>query len=127
MNSDELKKRICRIFDDKEEFPSDWDYAVSVATGGKNPHISIRYGHEYISPDLTFAMLSQLGELFGTNEINFDDYDVQGCETCGYGGDHGRKITIYKPTKLKKELFALASSNWSSGQYREQEIEVPNE
>jgi hypothetical protein len=61
--------------------------------------LHIVYGAMYDRPTLGFAQLKALSELFGTDEIDVDDYSYGGCESCDYGSDYGHTIQIYNPTK----------------------------
>ncbi len=67
----------------------------------------IEYGQMYESPELSFALLMELSELFGTKEIDVDNYSREGCESCDYGSDYGHTIQIYNPTKNVKEMSGL--------------------
>lgn len=60
------------------------------------------------APMLNFKILKALGELFGTDEIDVDDYcNSGGCDTCDYGSDFGHTIQIMVPTKYVDELHSL--------------------
>lgn len=59
----------------------------------------LEYGKMYKAPTLNLAVLIELSELFGTKEIDVDDYSYGGCETCDWGSDYGHTIQIYNPTK----------------------------
>lgn len=118
ISTEELKRRITDIFADKSEWPTHYDFVFGQPVRTKTKlKISFKYGGEYTSPDLSFPLLIQLGRLLGTDEINFDDYDVQGCQTCGYGGDHGHEIEITNPTKHVDTLLSLAGEWWSASAY----------
>jgi hypothetical protein len=66
--------------------------------------LEITYGRMYESPELSFSILKQLSELFGTDEIDVDDYSYSGCESCDYGSDYGHTIQVYNPTKNWPEV-----------------------
>lgn len=59
----------------------------------------IEYGCEYTSPKLDFDKLVKLSTLFGTTEIDVDDYNYSGCESCDYGSEYGHKIQVLNPTE----------------------------
>jgi hypothetical protein len=42
--------------------------------------------YEYIN--VTFALMKELAELFGTDKIDTDQESSSGCETCDYGSDY---------------------------------------
>lgn len=67
----------------------------------------LEYGAMYESPGLSFSHLKKLSELFGTDEVDVDNYGHGGCESCDWGSDYGHTIQIYKPTKNADELKAL--------------------
>lgn len=50
-------------------------------------------------PPTTFGVLAAIAAQFGTDCIDFDGYSVAGCETCDYGGVHGKIITVSGATK----------------------------
>lgn len=58
----------------------------------------IEYGQMYGAPNLSFAKLMELSKLFGTEEIDVDDYSSEGCESCDYGSDYGHTIQLKNPT-----------------------------
>lgn len=45
----------------------------------------IEYGAMYEAPPLNFNTLKQLSDLFGTTNIDVDDYSNGGCESCDWG------------------------------------------
>ena len=47
---------------------------------------------------LTWEWLYKLGQYFGTQLIDLDNYSQGGCDTCGYGEEHGYEIAVYHPT-----------------------------
>lgn len=73
----------------------------------KGQYIEIEYGAMYERPQLDFAKLVRLSEIFGTQKIDVDDYSNYGCESCDYGSDYGHTIQIYEPTKNIQEFKDL--------------------
>ena len=71
----------------------------------------ISYGYMYESPNLSFAILMKLSELFGTEEIDVDDFAYGGCDTCDYGSCYGHEIQVYNPTKNVSEMDRLVGSD----------------
>jgi len=67
----------------------------------------LEYGKMYESPQLNFSELKGLSELFGTDEIDVDNYGSCGCDTCDYGSDYGHTIQIFNPTKNVDEMMRL--------------------
>jgi hypothetical protein len=72
-----------------------------------NDGYEISYGSMYESPELSFAMLCKLSELFGTKSVDVDNYSSSGCESCDYGSDYGHTIQICKITENADELNKL--------------------
>jgi hypothetical protein len=68
----------------------------------------IEYGCMGAAPKLNLSRLIKLSLLFGTEEIDVDDYAKEGCETCDYGSDYGHEIQIYSATKCVKDFVALS-------------------
>jgi hypothetical protein len=48
-----------------------------------------------------------LSELFGTDNIDVDDYAYGGCDTCDYGSNYGHEIAIREATKNVEEFKRL--------------------
>lgn len=71
----------------------------------------ITIGAMYEPPVLNFGILKSLSEMFGTDEINVDDYSQAGCETCDYGSEYGHTIEIRRPTLRLAELAALSGTS----------------
>lgn len=67
-------------------------------------YYNIKIGKMYSSPVINFSVLKKLSEMFGTEEIDVDDYAYKGCDTCDHGSEYGHEIQIYGPTKLIEEL-----------------------
>lgn len=72
-----------------------------------NNGLIITIGNMYKSPDLSFAKLLELSKLFGTTEIDVDNYSSTGCESCDWGSDYGHEISIGNPTKHLEEIGNL--------------------
>lgn len=71
----------------------------------------ISYGMMYDPPQLGFSQLMELSKLFGTEDINVDNYSVGGCESCDYGSDYGHTIQITNVTLNEDELGRLVGQN----------------
>ncbi len=76
-----------------------------------NNDVLITYGQMYESPVLNFASLVKLSELFGTQDIDVDDYGYSGCESCDYGSDYGHEISIKNITKNIEEVNNLKNKD----------------
>lgn len=75
-------------------FP-DADISVSKIENG----LVVRVSQMYEFVNLTFAILKQISEHYGTDEIDVDDYARSGCDTCDYGSSYTHTVTIEKITK----------------------------
>ena len=64
----------------------------------------IDFAEMYEPPSLSFATMTEISEMFGTKEIDFDNYSHGGCETCDYGSRYGYKIQVYKATRNIPEV-----------------------
>src|SRR5574343_268593 len=52
--------------------------------------LSFTYTDSYSAPAITFSMLKDLSNTFGTDSIDVDkSISEQGCETCDYGSIYG--------------------------------------
>jgi hypothetical protein len=69
--------------------------------------LMIIIGNMYKSPELSFAKLLELSQLFGTTEIDVDNYSETGCESCDWGSDYGHEISIGNPTEYLEEIKDL--------------------
>lgn len=107
----ELKNRILQILTPTDEL-SHVHYSVRAIIKNQASGFVINYGQMYEKPELNFDKLMQLSEIFGTREIDVDDYSEGGCETCDYGSDYGHEIQIYNPTKNVEEMKELIG-NWN--------------
>lgn len=61
--------------------------------------IELDYGQMYECPPLSFDTLKQLGEFFGTEDINVDEYNMAGCDTCDFGSHYAHQIQVRSITK----------------------------
>lgn len=85
--------------------------SIRLPNPGNKSYYEIDYDRMYSAPELTFQKLKALSELFGTDEINVDNYNIHGCETCDWGSDYGHTIQISNPTKNIEELNKLLNKD----------------
>lgn len=71
--------------------------------------LRITYGQMYESPTLNVKTLLELSKLFGTTDINVDDYSFVGCESCDWGSDYGHDIDIKDFTVCVSDVVGI---NW---------------
>ncbi len=71
----------------------------------------ICYSDMYEAPSLGFAKLQALSQIFGTNEIDVDNWSTSGCDTCDYGSCYAHDIQIYNPTKNAVEMKLLVGKD----------------
>lgn len=77
----------------------DYDFAKSYTHPTLGVGFEIDFTKMYNAPELTFTMMKELSEYYGTDQIDFDEYSQSGCETCDYGSCYGYKIQIFGATK----------------------------
>ena len=80
-----------------------------------NNDVLITYGQMFESPVLNFASLAKLSELFGTQDIDVDNYAYSGCQSCDYGSDYGHEISIKNITKNIEEVNNLKNKDICDG------------
>ena len=68
----------------------------------------IKHSAMYEAPTLMFATLKKVSEIFGTEEIDVDDFANQGCETYDYGSEYGHEIKIMNPTNNVNNFESFA-------------------
>lgn len=75
------------------------DTKISIVKMGQK--IEIDMTQMYGPPPITFAMLKQLSDYFGTEQIDVDNscIEKEGCETCDYGSEYGHSIQILNATR----------------------------
>jgi hypothetical protein len=61
--------------------------------------VEITIGNMYESPEINLDTLMKVGTLFGTMEVDVDNYAYCGCDTCDYGSDYGHTLTITNVAK----------------------------
>jgi hypothetical protein len=102
----QLIEEILAIFDLPNARVDLDDIHLELEPTGRGLEITI--GQMYESPvEINFKTLSKLGELFGTEEIDVDNFANSGCESCDYGSDYGHTIQIYNPTLRLSEITKL--------------------
>lgn len=72
---------------------------LSVKVNEDRSAVLIDWGKMYSHPELSFTILKNLSEFFGTDNIKAEQYSFAGCETCDYGSSYGHEITVSKITK----------------------------
>lgn len=78
---------------------SSWDADLEIRKIDKG--LELDFTAMYEAPTLSLDLMNQLGEFFGTDKIDVDDYGDggSGCESCDYGSCYGHTIQIINPTK----------------------------
>lgn len=70
------------------------------AVRGDKDRFEFEWAEMYDPPNLSYKILRDLVEFFGTEEIDTSDTISQGgCETCDYGSKYGFNIVIERATK----------------------------
>jgi hypothetical protein len=96
MNKEELAKALESIIG---KSISDWDdLDIKVKDNNwteKGRSITIEISKMYDYVRITFAMLKELSELFGTDFIDFGDKtSMDGCDTCNHGSCYTERLEI---------------------------------
>lgn len=71
----------------------------------------IEYGFGLESPTLNSNQLFELSELLGTDNINTEQYEHEGCETCDYGAYGSLTLIIRNPTRNVEQLKHLVGQD----------------
>lgn len=101
VNIDELKKILgWEAYVQRVNPP---ELKIDKISGG----IELDFSKMYDAPSLSLAMLKALGEFFGTEKIDVDNYSEGGCETCDHGSAYGHKIQVLEPTKNVPESMPV--------------------
>lgn len=100
----DLRNALFKLFWPKDNANINY---VTISASRINNGYELTIGQEYNAPACGFKQLKQLAEMFGTDEIDVDNYAHSGCETCDYGSEYGHTIQIYSPVLLCDELELL--------------------
>jgi len=91
-----IKEKLIEMFEDADFIQ------VTKTDNGYELEVSDMYE----SPEITFKDMMALSEIFGTTAIDIDNViGWGGCDSCGYGGKHGRSIQIDEVTKNENFLI----------------------
>lgn len=72
-----------------------WETKGCINVTAAPEKVSIAVSCMYAAPSPTLAVLRQLADFFGTDNINDDDhFSNGGCETCDYGSSYGYTLTV---------------------------------
>ncbi len=78
---------------------SEEDYDAKL-TKRDDTSFTFQYATMYDCPPLSYAILRDWVEFFGTEEIDTSDtIDNNGCETCDYGSKYGFNVIIANATR----------------------------
>lgn len=100
MDAQELKKEILSIL-------CEGGLTLNILERKNKYGFELQYSNMYERPTLGLKKLMQLSKLFGTEEIDVDDFSCGGCETCDYGSDYGHTIQVYNPTQNYGEILSI--------------------
>lgn len=84
------------------------DCSLSLNKRHNGYEIEVGQMYEYVG--LNFAKLMKLSELFGTQEIDVDNYAQEGCESCDWGSSYTHTIQVLHPTKSLEALEELPTN-----------------
>ncbi len=85
----------------------DWAGGVELVITSRPTGLTIKIAAMYRSPKINFPSLKKLSDIFGTDNIDVDDFEHRGCETCDYGSSYGHDIVILDITKHKNDIEQL--------------------
>lgn len=100
MTQEELRHALAERCIEYEWRRADMAFGLTHKTNSKGPYIEIDISNSYTAPKITLSVLFFLSEVFGTKDIDVDDYAHSGCETCDWGSSYGHTIQIYNATKM---------------------------
>jgi hypothetical protein len=92
-----ITAKVQEIFDaeHKKNYCMGWERYGCIETHVLPDRVEITLNCMYAAPSPTLAVLRQLAEFFGTENINDDDHFAnEGCETCDYGSSYGYTLTV---------------------------------
>ena len=96
--NEEIMAFVQKLFDEesKKNYLMGWKDEGCINIDKNEPeHVAITINCMYEAPSPTLAVLKNLAEFFGTENINDDDHFANGgCETCDYGSSHGYTLKI---------------------------------
>lgn len=92
-----MKEELLKLFNDCDHIEIDRD----------DNDFRITIGSMYNPPKLNFSTLTSLSRLFGTEEIDVNEYSQGGCDSCDWGSDYGHTIDVLNPTKNVDEAKAI--------------------
>lgn len=111
-----LLKQLVDIFFNKETYLSNPILNIDKIKNG----YQITFGAMYNSPGIiNLERLILLSDIFGTKEIDVDDYAQSGCESCDYGSSYGHDIQVLNPTKNLEELEKLVGKRYNEKTLKE--------
>ena len=84
----------------KVKFDNRWWNVRLISHPKLGEGFEISFTKMYGPPHLSYAVMAEIAEMFGTKEIDFNNsIALDGCDTCGYGSRYGYEIEVYKATK----------------------------
>lgn len=97
MTKEELQDIVC---------PGAEEFEVHSYYKGNHSY-ELKFACMYEPPTINFESLMKLSELFGTRDIDVDEFSKRGCETCDWGSSYGHTIQIINPTRNVGDLEGM--------------------
>lgn len=72
---------------------NDWS-DVEVKVEASKGRVTVKVSQMYEFLPITFSLLMELAEVFGTKDFNVNNWSSQGCETCDYGSEYVHEFTF---------------------------------
>lgn len=82
----EVEKKILELWESATNLKHRYDYA---------PHeVVLEVSSMYSPPGLSYDILTKLISFFGAKDINSDNFNEAGCDTCDYRSKYGFVLSI---------------------------------
>ena len=89
-----VKAAVLGVFKDRGELHSSYDDFRMEVPVCKKDHIQVKLVRMYEFVPVNGPTLFTLANIFGTKEINVNQYSTSGCETCDWGSSYEVTLDI---------------------------------
>lgn len=89
-SNEEILKKLTELYRDLY----DWKPIRREVTCNQSDIVVIKISSMYEPPRLSFAILKQLSDFFGSDNIADSRFSHSGCDSCDYGSDYGFELVI---------------------------------
>jgi hypothetical protein len=91
-----LENKIAAIWEDEASSPFT-DFEIKIKKVKNHFDVTISQMYEFVPAN--FTHMKALSELFGTDDINMNNWSYAGCETCDWGSNYSVQFDIKNATK----------------------------